>query len=135
MVRREPWEGGWYHALMYSVTMSLFFWSSPAYKAQAVKHHVLEQLVIYASKKLYLPLRVNGCEMSYMLSLKVSGIHKMYLKMLKRDIQQPSCDQFQNRVSADQCHMTVLQAQVYSVQLIEVTCFFIAFCLPVMVFK
>ena len=37
--------------------------------------------------------------------------------MLKRDIQQPSCDQFQNRVSADQCHMTVLQAQVYSVQL------------------
>ena len=80
MVRREPWEGGWYHALMYSVTMSLFFWSSPAYKAQAVKHHVLEQLVIYASKKLYLPLHVNGCEMSYMLSLKVSGIHKMYLK-------------------------------------------------------
>ena len=56
-------------------------------------------------------------------------------KMLKRDIQQPSCDQFQNRVSADQCHMTVLQAQVYSVQLIEVTCFFIVFCLPLMVFK
>ena len=44
--------------------------------------------------------------------------------MLKLDIQQPSCDQFQNRVSAD--HM----AQVYSVQLIEVTCFFIVFCLP-----
>ena len=26
----------------------------------------------------------------------------------------PCCDQFQNRVSADQCHTTVLQAQVYN---------------------
>ena len=25
-------------------------------------------------------LHVNGCEMSYLLSLKVSGIYKMYLK-------------------------------------------------------
>ena len=73
--------------------------------------------------------------MSYLLSFKSLRHIQNVFKMLKLDIQQPSCDQFQNRVSADQCHMTVLQAQVYSVQLIEVTCFFIVFCLPVMVFK
>lgn len=88
----------------------------------------VQQSTIYAAKKINVccgkivciksltirpPLHVSGCEMSHLLALSTKHKKSVFNLIISTSMF-CSIDSCQNRVSFDQCHMTISLAQVYN---------------------